>query len=617
MLLWRGGVGFPRLQAFPATTSQLAARIDVLRLLIALCSQTLYAAPVPSAPARSRFLDVATAASCPFAPTTFYCLINSIVGYDPVGLGVPYANKIVGDKEEPFVAVALQAFLVLLDYAPLVPEVAAEETEAASEAADASNAAAPAPSPSPEAAAEAARSASAVSPPPAPTASSADAEGASSAAAPRMVQQFNIYRSLVAGMNNATDFDMIFDGISRILATISSAEQSLLPGAYSAPAVAQEVLVLLWKLLDESPEFVKYILDHCDVTTVVGPILYLMWMGRSNITKVGLIHLCTFTLLLLSGERSFGVALNRSYDEKLPADMPLFEGSYADLLLIVMHKLVVDGSAKLSTLYSFFLTIIGNASPYMKNLSLVGTMRLVNLFELFASPRFVFARPNNFSFVHQLLDTFNNLLQYQYESNAVLVYSVIRRKEVFERLSTLSVAAWKAENALKAAKRAGLSEEEAVAAAAAAAASAAGGGGGGGGGRGNAAVDASGRARGSSAAAGDEAGALADRVESGAAGSAPAASSSSSSLTLSSAAASGSATVPPPHTGPWTATDQWLDEVRAQLPLATCQRLIAYISPLIEEHILASGGVVDDEGVVTFLKATNVVGILPVPHVIL
>jgi hypothetical protein len=83
-------------------------------------------------------------------------------------------------------------------------------------------------------------------------------------------------------------------------------------------------------------------------------------------------------------------AVNRPCLTKLPVDeMPLFEGSHADLLIIgagggaastrssalrlltvndcpsprrpaVLHKLLVDGSPKLSTLYSCFLTVVCN-----------------------------------------------------------------------------------------------------------------------------------------------------------------------------------------------------------------------------------------------------------------
>jgi hypothetical protein len=53
-------------------------------------------------------------------------------------------------------------------------------------------------------------------------------------------------------------------------------------------------------------------------------------------------------------------------------------------------------------------------------LSLASSSKLLTLFELFASPRFLFARPGNVAFAAQLLEALNNLVQYQYESNAVL-----------------------------------------------------------------------------------------------------------------------------------------------------------------------------------------------------
>ena len=45
-----------------------------------------------------------------------------------------------------------------------------------------------------------------------------------------------------------------------------------------------------------------------------------------------------FILLLLSGERNFGVRLNKPYTATVPMDIPVFTGSHADLLIIVFHK---------------------------------------------------------------------------------------------------------------------------------------------------------------------------------------------------------------------------------------------------------------------------------------
>ena len=56
------------------------------------------------------------------------------------------------------------------------------------------------------------------------------------------------------------------------------------------------------------------------------PLCYLMLEGRKDPSKVGLMYLCTFTLLKLSGERVFGVSLNQPYQLTLPVDVPPFTG---------------------------------------------------------------------------------------------------------------------------------------------------------------------------------------------------------------------------------------------------------------------------------------------------
>jgi hypothetical protein len=49
-------------------------------------------------------------------------------------------------------------------------------------------------------------------------------------------------------------------------------------------------------------------------------------------------HIGIFILLLLSGERNFGVRLNKPYSIRVPMDIPVFTGTHADLLIIVRRK---------------------------------------------------------------------------------------------------------------------------------------------------------------------------------------------------------------------------------------------------------------------------------------
>ena len=52
--------------------------------------------------------------------------------------------------------------------------------------------------------------------------------------------------------------------------------------------------------------------------------------------KYSVVHLVGFTLLLLSADRTLGVRLNLPYKVVLPAlKLPLFEGNYADVLILV------------------------------------------------------------------------------------------------------------------------------------------------------------------------------------------------------------------------------------------------------------------------------------------
>jgi len=54
-----------------------------------------------------------------------------------------------------------------------------------------------------------------------------------------------------------------------------------------------------------------------------------------SVARVGLMHIGVFILLLLSGERNFGVRLNKPYSVRVPMDIPVFTGSHADFLIIV------------------------------------------------------------------------------------------------------------------------------------------------------------------------------------------------------------------------------------------------------------------------------------------
>lgn len=99
----------------------------------------------------------------------------------------------------------------------------------------------------------------------------------------------------------------------------------------------------------------------------------------------------------------------------------------------------MSGYEKLNSVYNCFLTIICNISPYCKKLNMVSSVRLLRLFKLFAQPRYLFDNEANHHLVFFLLETFDNIIQYQYEGNQQVVYAMIQNKNVFYQLNDLQL----------------------------------------------------------------------------------------------------------------------------------------------------------------------------------
>lgn len=98
-----------------------------------------------------------------------------------------------------------------------------------------------------------------------------------------------------------------------------------------------------------------------------------------------------------------------------------------------------------------------SVSPYLKTLSMVASTKLLHLLEAFSTPWFLFSSPTNHHLVFFLLEIFNNIIQYQFDGklleqtkaqtlilpvilrigNSNLVYTIIRKRQVFHSLANL------------------------------------------------------------------------------------------------------------------------------------------------------------------------------------
>uniref|UniRef100_A0A1L8DB55 Protein HID1 n=1 Tax=Nyssomyia neivai TaxID=330878 RepID=A0A1L8DB55_9DIPT len=375
--IWEAGVGFA--QSPPKHSHMEMRRTELLKLLLTCFSETMYRIPSGSEEP-NKWIAHFTSADNRHALPLFTSLLNTVCAYDPVGFGVPYNHLLFADAMEPLVEVCLQMLIVTLDHDMTLnsPTTAAYDETTLGD---------------------------------------------------------NLFINYLSRVHRDEDFDFILRGITRLLN--NPLVQSYLPNSTKRLHCHQELLVFFWKICDYNKKFLYFVLKSSDVLDVLVPILYHLNDSRADQSRVGLMHIGVFILLLLSGERNFGVRLNKPYTATVPMDIPVFTGTHADLLVTVFHKIIATGHQRLQPLFDCLLTILVNVSPYLKTLSMVASIKLLHLLEAFSTPWFLYSAPDNHHLVFFLLEIFNNIIQYQFDGNSNLVYTIIRKRHVFHALANL------------------------------------------------------------------------------------------------------------------------------------------------------------------------------------
>ncbi|KAG5890768.1 hypothetical protein JTB14_016505 [Gonioctena quinquepunctata] len=374
--IWEAGVGFAH--SPPRNPNFDINRTELLKLLLTCFSETMYQPPADITENPNKWILHLTSAENRHALPMFTSLLNTVCAYDPVGLGVPYNHLLFNDSLEPLVEAALQILIVTLDH---------------------------------------------------DTSSSTPAESED------VSVPDNLFINYLSRIHRDEDFNFILTGVTRLLN--NPLVQTYLPNSSKKVHFHQELLVFFWKICDYNKKFLYYVLKSSDVLEVLVPILYHLNDSRADQSRVGLMHIGVFILLLLSGERNFGVRLNKPYTATIPMDIPVFTGTHADLLIIVFHKIITTGHQRLQPLFDCLLTILVNVSPYLKTLSMVASTKLLHLLEAFSTPWFLFSASSNHHLVFFLLEIFNNIIQYQFDGNSNLVYTIIRKRHVFHSLANL------------------------------------------------------------------------------------------------------------------------------------------------------------------------------------
>ncbi|EDV98192.1 protein HID1 [Drosophila grimshawi] len=402
--IWEAGVGFA--QSPPRNAQMERRRTELLKLLLTCFSEPMYRTPQQSEEP-NKWIAYFTSADNRHALPLFTSFLNSVCSYDPVGFGVPYNHLLFADTTEPLVEACLQLLIVTLDHDMVIQQQQQQQQHQHQ-----------------------------------PQQQQHQQQQQLTHAGGVLVTPYdevgcgdNLFINYLSRVHRDEDFHFVLRGITRLLN--NPLVQNYLPNSTKRLHCHQELLILFWKICDYNKKFLYFVLKSSDVLDILIPILYHLNYSRADQSRVGLMHIGVFILLLLSGERNFGVRLNKAYSATVPMDIPVFTGTHADLLITVFHKIIATGHQRLQPLFDCLLTILVNVSPYLKTLSMVASVKLLHLLEAFSTPWFLLSAPSNHHLVFFLLEIFNNIIQYQFDGNSNLVYTIIRKRHVFHAMANL------------------------------------------------------------------------------------------------------------------------------------------------------------------------------------
>jgi hypothetical protein len=262
-------------------------------------------------------------------------------------------------------------------------------------------------------------------------------------------QTQNVILAMLADMRRNKDFQLIVDAFMRLMQNPIVATAARLPYSVKQLEWHHHILMLFWHFLDINKKFLSFVIASDKCPQMLVPMMCFMIDNRKDASSLGVIQLCTFILLLLSGERDFAVSLNKPIvGARLPTDLPRPATPYThfDLLAIVAYRVILEGSTStasnaqhLAPVRECLLTALANASPFVKGIGMYAATSLVKLFEKLSDPHVLFSSENVCRLVHLLLEIFNNIIQYQFEGNPCLIYAILRSQNEFSKLAHLKI----------------------------------------------------------------------------------------------------------------------------------------------------------------------------------
>ncbi|WVQ99152.1 hypothetical protein IAU59_006284 [Kwoniella sp. CBS 9459] len=246
----------------------------------------------------------------------------------------------------------------------------------------------------------------------------------------------NAFRYFISKLHRKEDFSFILDGIIGILQEHNAVTNNYLPGSKKPIPYILETYILLWRMVDLNKRFRQYLLDSGKALDVVCYVLVTCLDLKDDPANHGLLRLLSYLLQTLSADQTFAKGLNQTIRLSIPSKWAV-QGSAADFLIVSIYSIATTPG--LNPLFPALTISIANVAPYLTNIGVQASTRLLQLFKAFSAPNFLLADEGHPRLVYYLLETFNSILYFQLNENPNLVYAILRSHQDFQTLATFTL----------------------------------------------------------------------------------------------------------------------------------------------------------------------------------
>ncbi|WBW71030.1 HID1-like protein 1, possible Golgi protein (by similarity) [Schizosaccharomyces osmophilus] len=255
------------------------------------------------------------------------------------------------------------------------------------------------------------------------------------------LRPINQFSSLLSTLHSITDFRIIIDGISRVLYPFM---QSDIPKKESLVMYDYYPMILLLSrlIIQFNKEFCLYLIETDCATDLFIFLIYLSFEYVEDSATISHLRLCAFLIKRLLSERIFCYKLNKRFQQQatLPTNMriPFRDGSFADFTVIAFSILLQSMKDEQWDVMEIISASLCHLSLYMKEINHSASKSVLSIFQAASQPGFLVANENNYIILCNIVGAISNMLQSHYSVNPFLTYTLVTYCHYVETLSMYS-----------------------------------------------------------------------------------------------------------------------------------------------------------------------------------